>query len=227
MQASKDRVNLKIKDSLELETERVFEAIQELDWFETHGYKINLPKKLKSLKDSSVLPDKEAVKNIVTSEYKKDEYKKIKIKIEKKWTEISEDLCAGLRRAGFMPSKLYFLTLTKYGTGGSYHWPDKITLNFRKKSVRELMPIIAHEIIHLLVQSMIEKYQIQHWQKEHVVDLILARVSPSNGIMQELPIKTKEIDKIFNEFFPDIDMVLRGVGGVQKKLPEVKKRGWL
>ena len=65
--------------------------------------------------------------------------------------------------------------------------------------------MIVHEIIHLLIESKIKKYKIQHWEKERIVDLILNSEkfifleynywqNNYNGV-------EKYIDVLFNSYF--------------------------
>ena len=67
--------------------------------------------------------------------------------------------------------KEFQVILTKYGTEGSYNPPNRIFLNISNKSPQTL--VLLHEITHLIIHKYIKKYQIQHWEKERIVDLIL------------------------------------------------------
>ena len=87
--------------------------------------------------------------------------------------------------------------------------PNKIILNFNKKTPDSLIRIIVHEIIHLSIQSLIEKFKIDHWTKERIVDLIILKVMPELAKMQNLSQNTKRIDKLFNSFFPDVEKIIR------------------
>ncbi|MFC1700789.1 hypothetical protein ACFLZ0_01485, partial [Patescibacteria group bacterium] len=103
----------------------------------------------------------------------------------------------------------YDLILTKYGTGGSYNLPNRIILNFNKKTPNDIIRIIIHEIIHLLIQPLIEKFEIEHWPKERIVDLMLSKIMPELTKMQKLSQNTEKIDKLFNKFFPDIEKIIK------------------
>jgi len=201
---------LKIKYSVDFESQRVFSMIKKIEWFNKMGYKINLPEKIKSMDLNRVGKiTKKGIKKIITKEYKVQDYQKIESIIEKKWSDVSIKLSRNLSTINLKHELFYVLILTKYGTGGSYSLPNKIILNFNKKTPYNLIRIIVHEIIHLSIQPLIEKFGIGHWTKERIVDLIMAKVMPELAKMQNLPQNTEKIDKLFDNFFPDIEKTIR------------------
>lgn len=201
---------LKTKYSVDLETQRVFDMIKRIEWFNKMGYKINLPKKIKLMDlNKTAKLTKRDIKKIITEEYKLQDYKKIESIIEKKWSNTFTKLSKKLSIINLKYKSSYTLILTKYGTGGSYNLPNKIILNFNKKTPDSLIRIIVHEIIHLSIQSLIEKFKIDHWTKERIVDLIILKVMPELAKMQNLSQNTKRIDKLFNSFFPDVEKIIR------------------
>ena len=64
----------------------------------------------------------------------------------------------------------HVIRLTNYGVGGSYNLPSLVVLNINMKM---LVKTVVHEIIHLMIQDLIDKYEIKQWEKERVVDNIL------------------------------------------------------
>lgn len=201
---------LKIQYSVDLETQRVFSMIKKIEWFNKMGYKINLPEKIKSMDLNKMAKmTKKDIKKIITEEYKVQNYQRIESVIEKRWSNVSTKLFLNLSTTNLKCEPFYILTLTKYGTGGSYNLPNTIILNFNRKIPDNLIRIIIHEIIHLSIQPLIEKFMINHWSKERIVDLIMAKATPELAKMQNLPQNTKKIDKLFDNFFPDVEKIIR------------------
>jgi len=201
---------LKIKYSVDLETQRVFDMIKRIEWFNKMGYKINLPEKIKLMNlDKVVKLTTKDIKKIIAEEYKLQDYQKTESIIEKTWNNISAELSKKLSIINLKYKSSYILILTKYGTGGSYNLPNKIILNFNKKTPDRIIRIIIHEIIHLSIQSLIEKFKIDHWIKERIVDLMMFKVMPELAKMQNIPQNTEKIDKLFKNFFPDVEKIIK------------------
>ena len=70
---------------------------------------------------------------------------------------------------------------------------------------------IIHEIIHLSIQELIEKYEVEHWEKERIVDLIVFKIVPEIAKMQNISIDTKPIDEGFEKYYPDIEKVVKNL----------------
>jgi hypothetical protein len=108
------------------------------------------------------------------------------------------------------------MVLTKYGTGGSYSKQagkrDTLFVNFFGRPIERILGVIAHEIIHLLIDQLVLKYKLGHWQKERIVDLVLEKTCPKINKIQELPADTKKLDTAFKKFFPDIEGIIKTVG---------------
>jgi len=71
----------------------------------------------------------------------------------------------------------YEITLTLYGPGGSYNGETgKIIIKTRKDGTFERhcqACTIIHEIVHIgIEQNIVKKYNLDHWEKERLVDLI-------------------------------------------------------
>ncbi len=208
-------IKLKIKYSIKSEVEQILYIAPKIPWFQKMGYKIAL------LKDTKIIDSettKSEAKKLVTKEYRKDDYKGAAKLIQKRWKQFSPDFTKKLLNFGFRPKSYYFLFLTKYGTGGGYWLPNKITINFKYKAANFTILVIMHEITHLLIEPLIQKYKIDHWTKERIVDLILSKIAPKFNKMQNLPNKNRKIiDKMFEKFFPDMDQLLKNISSQPKK----------
>mgnify|MGYP006300935663 CR=1 FL=1 len=74
---------------------------------------------------------------------------------------------------------------------------------------------VAHEILHLMIEHLIQKYKISHWQKERIVDLYMSKIFDDYGL-QNIDDKKgiKKVDKIFKDNY---DL------GVEKIIKLIKK----
>lgn len=144
-----------------------------------------------------------------------DEYRREKYKINaliKEWKKIEKTFLRGIKIFNRDFKKTIEVSFTRYGVGGSYFPPNKVLININeryKKSPKDISIIVAHEIIHLLVEPTVKGLKIDHWIKERVVDLILNNIIPGSKIMQKLPLETGKTDKAFKDFFPDIKMIFK------------------
>lgn len=109
------------------------------------------------------------VNKAVKSEFDETVYtearKDLKNKLEQHKTEIN--LASQNLKLDF-PNQIQ-IQLTRYGVGGSYNLPNNVILSVRMK---DLFGTLIHEIVHLSIQEDVDKYKIEHWDKERIVDLI-------------------------------------------------------
>jgi len=117
-----------------------------------------------------------------------------------------------LKEMGFNPEPSYKIILSKYGGGGSYDLPNEIIINFKNRGEKFIQTVV-HEMVHLLIEPWIQKYKISHWTKERVTDLISLKMGRELGCAQRLPksVDIERIDKIFEEFFPNIEEVIKNI----------------
>lgn len=158
-------MNINIKYGIDFEIARVKNTLAKLDWYITQGYKPRLPESIK--KDSS----EQEIQNQIKKEYAKEKYKEIGKKIihdfsliQKTFTERVKDIFSKETPDAFL------INLTNYGVDGSYNLPNTVIFNINN---RKGLKTVIHEIIHIFIESYIKKYEIQHWEKERIVDLIL------------------------------------------------------
>jgi len=195
-----NRRMITIKYSKNFELRRVFDTVHKIDWYRKMGYKPLLPGGFSVESDLSELkiPD---IKKLINKEYKKEDYKKVAFAIKNK--SFIKSLPEKFEKIGLKYRKTYYIFLTKYGVGGSYKTPDKIILNINKKKSGFIITTIIHEIIHLSIEGFIQKNKISHWQKERLVDLIMAELFPKIAKPQKLPKEAYKADKIFAKLFVD------------------------
>ena len=202
-------IKLDIKYSVEYEVSRIKDAIDRIKHFREKGYKLRFPESFST--ENENFKQEEYIKKTVLGEYNetnyiepenfiKDNLKKINTILEKFFTETNIE-----------PKKDYSIYLTRYGVGGSYNFPNKIIINIQACKGEKLVRSIVHEIIHLSIEDLIQKYNVGHWEKERVVDLIFDKIAPKLNTIQKLPIETEKIDKIFEEKYPNIEEILKSL----------------
>lgn len=199
------KIRIKFKYSLNLEVQRVVYTLKKIDWYINRGYKVNLPLKLEQTRIEVI--DKKHIRNLLQEEYRLNNYRSVIFGVKKRWDKVSNTLMIQSQKTGLNFAKEYIIFLTKYGVGGSYKLPNKIVINFHSRKAPYILETIIHEIIHLSIEDIISKFNIDHWEKERLVDLIFLKMFPKSNKIQKLPIKTKRIDRIFNSFYPDIKKV--------------------
>ncbi len=203
-------IKLDIKYSLEYEKERIKYTLSKADWFLKNGYSkwIKLPAG-KKLEDVDIKTSENSLLTTAEEEYCTNDYEKIKKTIEEQWSISSSKLENYFAMTSLKQEDIYIIQLTKYGVGGSYNVPNKVISNFQNKTEIALLRNIIHEIIHLSIQSLIDEYRVEHWIKERLVDLILAKNDPTLVIMQNITIDTTAVDSVFEKYYPDVEKIIK------------------
>ncbi len=104
---------------------------------------------------------------IIQKEFDESEYIELSERLQKEFSEIADSLNSAL--VGIFGEEIpadYDIFLTKYGVGGSYGLPNNVVFNIYNKNGLKT-------IVHLMIEENIRKYEIRHWEKEKIVDLIL------------------------------------------------------
>ena len=202
-------INLQFNYSVEHEAQRIQYTLDKIEWFKKMGYKLSLPKNF-SLGNKK-LPDAEYIKKAILSEYNEADYIKVEETVNEQWAKFNPQLENYFLEVALKPEDTYKVNLTKYGVGGSYHLPNIIIVNFQGKFGIGVSKTIIHEIVHLSIQGLIEKYEVEHWKKERIVDLILNKYVSEINKMQNIPIDTKPIDEVFEKYYPDVDGVIKNL----------------
>ena len=200
---------LEIVFGLEEEIQRVDETIKNLPWFEEHGY----AKWLKLPQHLSQSSSPEDISNSVSTEFNASVYKEYVDSIETEFPEIEKKLDALKTLVNFDLRDRYTIKLTRYGTGGSYNViKSLVILNIQRKSKAELLGTIIHEITHIGIEDLIQKYNVKQWQKERIIDLITERLFPGLHKNQDYQADVSSVETIFNNFYPDMDAIIKNVG---------------
>lgn len=207
-------VKLEINFSPEYEERRIRYTLDKLQWFTDNKYRIDLPEKLQiafnNLHNISISENQ--IKNAVISEYNELDYETQKDFLIKNWQKVIEEASTELAKTLLTPENIYVVYLTKYGVGGSYNLPNAVIVNIKHKYGSGLLRTVFHEMLHLIIHGWITKYKINHWQKERIVDLLMIKFVPQLSKPQQLPIEIGDIDKLFNKFYPNIELVIKNIG---------------
>jgi len=204
-------IKLDIQYSFEYEKERIKYTLGKAVWFIENGYSksIKLPagKKLDEINISTstdYLFDK-------LEEYNSSDYEKMKSNLNEQWSSFVVKLEKYFEETLLKQEDSYIVQLTKYGVGGSYNLPNTVILNFQNRTGTALFRTIVHETIHLSIQSFVDKYKVDHWVKERIVDLIFQKLDPELNMMQKLSIDTQLIDQSFEKHYPNIEAVIKNI----------------
>ena len=203
-----DAIELNVVYGLDQEIERVRNTLERLPWYTQQGYFVRLPK------DISEQSTPEEIASSISSEYSEIEYEDFTQWIKEQWPQIP----AGFEELKKIPSfhlrDAYTVFLTKYGVGGSYDAQSgKVIVNIETRGKEKMIGTIVHEIIHTGIEHLIVSYDVQHWYKERLVDLIGEKYFPGLKPLQNIKEDTAIVDDAFRKYFPDIEAIAREIGG--------------
>ena len=201
---------LKIVYNKEYDIQRVVNTIKKITWFIENKYNYKnfiFPKKL----DKEKLNDysEKEIKDAVISEYSDDLYKENEKFLVNNWEKIFKEIESAFLKSNLLPQEEYRIYLTKYGTGGSYDFPNTVIVN-TSFSINILKNII-HEITHLAIEENVVKYKIGQAQKERIVDLFFVKNFPRRALVQNvyMSMNTDKIDQTFDDNFPNMENVIK------------------
>lgn len=190
---------IKINYSLEIDQDVVEATLGYAAWYTEHGYEPLLPAKLsiKGIKDLS----HEKILKLIETEYNEVFYKDVSKALTKYWEVFKNNWpSVTVQKMGLLFGDEYEVRLTRYGVGATYNESEgALVLNVSGGEVEELASIVFHELIHLTIEGDIKKYNIGHWQKERLVDLIFKSLLPEHSFEQQLPSEAHDIDPFFEK----------------------------
>lgn len=158
-------MKINIKFGKEFDKNRIKNTIVKLDWYKKHGYRPQLPGGIDDKSTDSEILEK------VSQEYEEESYNNIAKILLNEFSVFSDKLEQSLVDIfGKNIQTNFNVYLTKYGVGGSYWLPNEIILNVNNKFI---VKTFVHEIIHLMIEENVKKYNIKQFEKERTVDLIL------------------------------------------------------
>tara|TARA_Y100000310_G_scaffold112994_2_gene111541 strand:+ start:2814 stop:3440 length:627 start_codon:yes stop_codon:yes gene_type:complete len=198
--------------SLKTEVTRIRNSFKKIDWYKEKGYwnKIKLPESLKGIESFEKITEKDIL-DTVKSEYSEEEYKQFTEGVRTSWDNVGKKYDLWKILSALKLQSEYTIQLTKYGVGGSYSMPNRIVVNIHMKKSGPVENTILHEMVHLSIQELIDKYEISHWHKERLVELIILKTLPEMAHEQDLPEEAYDIDEVFDKFYPDMEAVIKNL----------------
>lgn len=158
-------MKINIKFGKEFDKNRIKNTVIRLDWYKKHWYKPQLPKGIDDKSTDSEILEK------VGQEYEEESYKNIAKTLLNEFSVFSDKLEQLLISIfGKNIQTNFNVYLTKYGVGGSYLSSNEVILNINNNFG---IKTVIHEIIHLMIEENVKKYNIKQFEKERIVDLIL------------------------------------------------------
>ena len=202
-------IKLIFEFSKELEVKRIVYTIDRLDWYLNNNYRLDwmsFPKNF-DVNNLANISEKDISKS-VENEYNPDKYISVTESLNQSYNPYGIRLGKFIETLGLPIIPNIIVNLTFYGMGGSYHLPNKVVCNISKYSSKELLANILHEIIHLHIQHLIDKYKISQWKKEAIVNLLFKTAFPDLIKNNNIPIDTKAIETIYKANFPDVEKII-------------------
>ena len=183
-------------------------TISKLKWYEENGYKVDIPLGLGQSSSEADVAEK------TTSQYLEGEYERVAALLHTMWQDFSPRLEKVKDEGVLALSGHYIVRLTNYGTNGSY-FPEKnlIILKFRNKTPEQLLGTIVHEITHISIHPLIEQFNVSHWRKERLVDLIVEHYFPGLKPPQKIREDVQIVDDSFRENFPNLLKLVSSLAG--------------
>lgn len=210
---------LKYTYSENLEISRLLYTLNRLEWYLNNGYSldyISFPEGL-VVSNTARGVDEEKVALLVKKEYNSNKYKEAAESLDNLYRNYKQILGIFINKIslGILPE--IEVVLSRYGIGGSYHLPNKIVCNIAKMYNIGLLRATLHEIIHLHIEPLIKKYQINHWSKESIVNLLFQ--SAFMDIYKESDTRNNEgsVKQAYDKFFPDIEKIISTVSDHENK----------
>ena len=203
-----DAIELNVVYGLDQEIERVRNTLERLPWYKQQGYRVGLPQ---NISEQSSLGE---ITNSVSYEYSEAGYEDFTQWIKEQWPQIPAGFEELKKIPSFLLRNAYTVFLTKYGSGGSYDAQSgKVIVNIETRGKEKIIGTIIHEIIHTGIEYLIVSYDVQHWHKERLVDLIGKKYFPGLTPLQNIKEDTAIVDDAFRKHFPDIEAIAREIGG--------------
>lgn len=207
-----EKIKFSIKYSREFEIQRVLSTKNKFKWYSDKGYNLNnftLPKGF-SAEELSNRSEAEII-SYVNEEYDTEFFQPHMQTVNSLLPNYLNKLADYLFGINVKILPNIEIKLTRYGVGGSYNIPNTVIINTSKLFNIGLVRVILHEIIHLHIQSLIDKYKIEQWEKEIIVDSLFEKFSVDIFKRQNYLIDASKIQKIFKENYPKIELIIHNV----------------
>lgn len=211
---SEPEIQVIFDSTIEDETNRVKYLCSRYNWYKENGYRPSYPKVIEEKIEKGEDVNEEDIEKSVIEEFDKEKNEKQIQAAKEEWEKVKDIFFENLKILKLPLQEKYYVSITQYGNGGSYGLPNNIQLNFEQS--RGLAFTTAHEIVHLTIEHLIQKYSIAHWTKERLVDLVMGKVFPGERRLQRDPENAERINEIFEKEFPDVEKIIQEVSDLNK-----------
>lgn len=212
---------IKFKYSKKQEIKDLLWLYSEAEFFSKNKYKVFYPEIpqniVKALEKNSknklnILELKNQFKPIFEGE--RSIYQETLEKIEPKWQKIQAPFFDFLKQ-NLDCKNSYNCFISRYGPGGTFYRPNSISIRVRldkKDDLDDANEKIVHEIVHLCIYDLAEKYKLNFEDTERLVDLILTKTE-----IKDL-LKNPKMQNFGN---PDLDQIfVKNNFDIKKSLKE-------
>ncbi len=186
LQAASQEKVVVIIPSMEQEIDYIWRNLQDIPFFDEHGYQVSLPEsdlmetlQEKSRKGKLVSSDRDELETLMKEIYDASDYQAGYDKVTQNMGLINGSVSELVERKhnwDFQLFDTYEVFLTLYGTGGSYDPEDGSIILFTNtegafRQYDNPAYTIIHEIVHIgIEESIIAKFNLPHPMKERIVD---------------------------------------------------------
>ncbi len=204
-------ITLAISFSENSELNRVRETLKRLPWYREHKYPDTFAKLPLDVTETSA---EAAIVASVSKEYDPQLFKETEEYVQGKWNVVVEGFEELRKMRGIELRDSYSVVLTKYGSGGSYNGAiGELIIRIGSQKRREqIVGVIVHEIVHMTIQHLVDRYEVPHWRKEKLVDMLVERYFPALEMSQNIPEDVSIVESTFNSLFPDIGAIAKEIG---------------
>ncbi len=164
--------------SIDSELTRVEYSLGKKDFYTEYGYKVYLPKGIRLGSNPSDIDITQ-----ITKELDNETVKTGKNEISTGWNKHSNEIIALFKELSVNLPEVMNIRLTKYGVGGSFHPPNSVIINV---NYQNNFKNFIHELIHCTThEEVVDKYSLDHQQKEGLVDWVFINSQVLRGIFPD------------------------------------------
>lgn len=198
---------LDIQYNKDFELTRVRNSVSNFEWYIENGYKISLPDKI--TEESS----EEEICIQIENQFTEEIYEKFSSELQTEWKRFSVQFEKVKDKSCITFNDTYAVFLTRYGTGGSFNPSlSQVTLKIEDRTMKSALGTLVHEMVHIAIHDYIQKYEVTHWRKERLVDLLVEHYFPGLRPIQTISEDVSAVDIAFKGYFPDIETTIKTIG---------------
>jgi methyltransferase-like protein len=198
---------LDIQYSREFEIARVKRFVSNFEWYVENKYKISLPDTITNTSTE------DEIKTQTENQFNEELYSRFSSELQVEWQKFLTQFEKVKAETSITFNDTYTVVLTRYGTGGSFDASlSEVILRIEGRTAESALGTLVHEMVHIAIHEYIQMYEVGHWKKERLVDLIVEHCFPGLRPMQALREDITMVDTAFKEHFPNVENVTRIIG---------------